>query len=387
MVTRSIFITVIPLVFTTGCFWNSLGIDLTLGGTGLDGFVSLSSVEYPDPEWEEGEPEDHGLSSVELEAFAEVAGELDSSCLMVIHDGVLVGEWYWDGFDRHTDLSNIFSVTKSITSILVGIAEHQGLLSIDDPASDSISTWVGTASEGVTIQNLISNDSGRFWSFQSDYNDLDVATDKTAYGVGLSQQYAAGTMWEYNNSAIQTLQEVLSTAVGQDLDSYAQENLFEPIGATMSLGHDGSGNPMTYQGVSASCDDLARLGYLALRHGYWDGQWVVPPWWLQEATQPSTALNDAYGYMWWLNRDGHVVEPSFPGRIEYDGQLIPASTEEAFMAIGAFGQLVYVDPEEDYVVVRLFEVPDPVSAFSTDPDPVGAQDVETLMTAFEAAKI
>lgn len=316
-----------------------------------------------------------------------VAEEWDTSCMMVIHDGVLVGEWYWDGFTRHTDVENVFSVTKSVTSMLVGIAQADGDLNIDEKASKYISKWKNTPSKNVRIRNLISNNSGRFWSVDSDYGGLLYADNHTEYAVGLSQQFAPGTVWEYNNAAIQTLEAVLSNAVGQDLGEYAEEKLFERIGASASMGVDPSGNSLTYQGVRASCDDMARFGYLALREGRWKDKQVVPKQWVQNATKPSTNLNDAYGYMWWLNREGHVVQPSFPDRVEYDGQLVPAADEDVYSALGAFGQLVIVDPDEEYVIVRLQNVPDVNTALATSPDPTGVAQLQELLTAFEAAKI
>jgi len=342
---------------------------------------------YPDPDWTTEAPEQHGLSADGLQAMAAAADQLDSSCLMVIHDGVLVGEWYWDGFDRNTDVVNLFSATKSITSTLVGIAQTEHTLQVEQTAASYIPRWVNTDSARVTVRNLISNDSGRFWSFESDYvTGLLPAPDQTAYAIALSQQHEPGVVWEYNNAAIQTLAVVLSQSTGQDILRFAQDQLFDPIGASARMGQDPSGGALAYQGATASCSDMARFGYLALREGQWKGEQIVPKQWIEQATQPSTELNDAYGYMWWLNRKGHVVEPSFPGRVEYDGQLVPGASEELFFAIGAFGQLVIVDPKDEYVIVRLQNIPDLNVGFATSVDPVGMKQLRAIVTAFEDAK-
>ncbi|MFO7562358.1 MAG: serine hydrolase domain-containing protein [Enhygromyxa sp.] len=306
----------------------------------------------------------------------------------MIHDGVLVGEWYWDGFNRDADVANVFSVTKSITSTLVGIAEAEGALDIEQRASTYIPAWAGTASEDVRVRNLISNDSGRFWSFESDYvSGLLPAPDQTAYALGVAQQFEPGTVWEYNNTAIQSLAQVLARATDHTVADYAQQKLFEPISASASMALDPSGNPLTYQGVSASCDDMARFGYLALRQGQWKGEQIVPKAWFERATRPSTKLNDAYGYMWWLNQPGHVVTPSFPGRVEYDGQLVPGAPEHIYTAIGAFGQLVIVDPVDEYVIVRLQDVSDLQAELAASPDPVGITQLREISSAFENAKL
>ncbi len=336
---------------------------------------------YPNPDWMLGEPEDHGLSSEGLEALAMVAEGFDSNCMLVIHEGVLVGEWYWNGYDATTDQPNVFSVTKSFTSALVGIAAHEGLLDIEDSAADYIEEWAGTESEVVTIRNLISNDSGRRWDFTVDYLQMTGANDQTQFAIDLTQQHAPGEWWEYNNSAIQTLERVLEVATGEDVEDYAKARLFWPIGASMAMTRDAAGNPQTYQGISASCRDLARFGYLYLRNGTWANQvQVVPADWIAASIVPSTSLNSAYGFMWWLNVDGHWIKPSAPLREEGDGQLFPDAPDELYAAVGALGQVIVVDPVEGYVFVRLGDATDIT-------DLTGFNKLTALWDAFAEAKL
>jgi CubicO group peptidase (beta-lactamase class C family) len=336
---------------------------------------------YPDPDWDQEPPEDHGLDPVALEAFAQFVGDNNSDCLVVVHAGVIVGEWYWNGFTPETDSANVYSVTKSITSALVGIAQERGELSIDDPAAAYVTEWMGGPSEVVVLRNLISNDSGRHWDFFADYVQMGLEPDQTAFAIGLDQQYEPDTWWEYNNAAIQTLERVLSAATGQDVGDYAAARLFEPIGMTAAYGRDGSGNPLTYQGVTASCRDLARFGYLFLRDGRWaGGVQVVPQAWVAESTVPSTPLNSGYGYMWWLNQDGHYVLPSAPLRQEADGQLVPGAPEHLYSAVGAFGQLVIVDRVGEYVVVRLGAQP-------ASGDLLGLEFLRDVWVEFSAALV
>jgi len=307
---------------------------------------------YPEPDWMAGVPEEHGLSSAGLAAMADLAEQKNSNCLVVTRDGVLVGEWYWNDFGPEVDQDNVYSVTKSITSALVGIAEDEGSLDVEGPAG--FPEWKGTASEAVRVRDLISNDSGRAWTFDKDYVQMGLAPNQTNFALGLGQDHAVGTWWEYNNAAIQTLERALSTATGSDVGDYAEQRLFSKIHMSAKFGRDGAGDPLTYQGVSASCRDLARFGYLYLRGGRWaGGVQVVPSAWVAASIAPSTALNDAYGFMWWLNREGHWVQPSVPLRTEGDGQLLPTAPAEVFAAIGAFGQFVVVDPTTDSVWVRL----------------------------------
>ena len=337
-----------------------------------------AEVIYPDPEWQPGAPEDHGLSSEGLAAMAKAAEKMDSNCLVVTQGGVLVGEWYWNGFDAGKDQDNVYSVTKSITSALVGIAADLGQLDIEAPTG--FAEWTGTESEAVTIRNLISNDSGRQWDFDGDYIGLTFAPDQTQYGVDREHQHPIGSWWEYNNAAIQTLERALASATASDLAVYVQDQLFSKLGMTASMGHDNEGNPLTYQGVSASCRDLARFGYLYLRGGKWaGGVQVVPEAWVAASIQPSTTHNTAYGFMWWLNHPGHWILPSVPVRTEGAGKLVPKAPNEVFAAVGAFGQFIVVDPTTESVWVRLGP---------TDlGDSSGFGKLAELWDAFEAAQL
>jgi len=311
-------------------------------------------IVYPDPDWAVEAPEAHDLDSILLEEAADFAAEHASNCLVVTRNGVIVGEWYWNDWGATTE-QNVFSVTKSITNALVGIAQERGELDVTERASGYISEWVGTASEDVTIQNLISNDSGRHWDFITDYLRMAIlARDKTSVAVGLGQQYDPGTEWKYNNSAIQTLEPVLNLATGMDVADYADEVLFAPLGMASRYGRDAVGNPMTFAGAECSCRDLARFGYLYLRRGRWSGgRQIVPEDWVEASIQPSTSLNSAYGYMWWLNREGRWVAPSVPDHKTGEGKPMKTLPENVFGANGAFNQIILVDPDTDVVFTRI----------------------------------
>lgn len=349
--------------------------------------TTLMPLTYPNGSWQRGAPEDHGLAPAGLAALHEIAAELGSTALLLLHAGVVVSEWYAPNYGPDKVHANLFSVTKSVTSTLVGVAVDKGLLRLDDRASKYLTSWAGTRSEAVTVRNLLANDSGRFWSPESDYDALLYGDDQTRYGLGLEQAEPPGSHWEYNNAAIQTLQGVLEQATGEEVEAFAQRELFEPIGMQATFTRDAAGNALVYQGLSTSAHGIARFAHLIARGGAWKGEQIVSKAWLAEATRPGTALNSAYGYMWWLNREGHVIEPSFPDRVEYDRRLMPAANEQVFAALGAFGQLVIIDPVHDYVVIRLQEVLDLQAALASDPNPVGINKMIAVTAAFEAAKL
>ena len=306
---------------------------------------------WPVPDWEAVDPAEAGLDPAALADMAAAAERAGSECLVVTRDGALVGEWYWDGFDPQRE-REVFSVTKSITATLVGIAQDRGLLDIDDPASDYIEEWRGTPSEGVTIRNLVSNDSGRYHDFDTDYVQMaGRAEDKTAFSIGLTQQQAPGETWVYNNAAIQTLDAVLEEATGMPTADFATEALFEPLGMGTSLSTDASGNALTFMGAQASCRDLARFGLLHLRDGTWAGEQVVSSAWVDEATRPSQSLNPAYGFLWWLNREGDIGVGT--GDDAREGSIAGAADSTSYAALGLFNQVVGVFPSSGVVVTRL----------------------------------
>ena len=324
--------------------------------TGAEAASTRTPGPFPGAEFATGRPEDHGLDPADLAALDRYYEANDSNCVAVVHDGVLVHERYWNGTDAGTD-QEIFSATKSITSLLVGIAQDQELLDIDDPAADYIPEWRGTASEAVTIRDLLSNDSGRHYDFQTDYVEMAVgARDKTGFAVELAQDDPPGTAWAYNNSAIQTLEAVLEEATGGDVAEFAEANLFAPIGMTSTINHDPAGNTLTFMGGQASCQDLARFGLLALREGEWDGEQVVSADYVREATRSSQALNSVYGYLWWVNSDGPRVagldgtgDPVVADR----SWAWPDAPPDTYAAQGLGGQLSIVIPSEGLVVTRL----------------------------------
>ena len=301
-------------------------------------------------------PDELGFDAKVLDRLAREAEAAGSTCFLVARDGVVAGEWYWnDGAPEKAQ--EVFSVTKSVTSTLVGLARADGDLDLADPASAYVPEWKGTPSEKVTVRNLLSNDSGRFWSQQSDYGTLLQARDRTAYAVGLEQAAAPGTVWAYNNAAIQTLDRVIRSATGTTTQVYAQQRLFEPLGmASTQMTLDASGkSTQAFFGMQSTCLDLARFGQLFEQDGEWDGEQLLPQAWVKDAVgRSSQRLNAAYGLLWWLNRKGpQLGAVEEVGAQPRSGQLVPGAPEDLYAAIGFGGQVVMVDPGSGTVVVRL----------------------------------
>jgi CubicO group peptidase (beta-lactamase class C family) len=313
---------------------------------------------YPGETWRHARPQALGFSSRRMEAIAHDARPSRSTCLLVARKGKVVGEWNWGGVEPETP-REVFSVTKSITSTLVGMAQADGDLDVDERAKRYIEEWRGTKSASVTILDILSNVSGRFWDIGTDYGDLPQAEDRTQFAIDLDQLYPPGTVWTYNNAAIQTLDRVVSTATGEETRAFAAERLFGPLGMTHTqMTADPAGNTNAFFGTQTTCEDLARFGYLFLRHGRWGDDQVVPRSWVKAAVgRPSQDHNAAYGLLWWLNRKGPIIGPldtDAPGQPTPPvGQTMPGLPANAFTAQGLGGQVVLVDPRSETVVVRI----------------------------------
>jgi CubicO group peptidase (beta-lactamase class C family) len=329
-------------------------------------------VTYPGDEWAAVDPATAGFDPAALGRLDEAAAAAGSTCLVVTRDGAVVDERYWQGSTADTP-REAFSVTKSVTSTLVGIAQDADRLELDDPAADYLPEWRGTTSEAVTVENLLRNDSGRHWDLATDYRDMAIgASDKTAFALALGQDAPPGDVWAYNNSAIQTLSAVLETATGEEPVDYARTHLFEPLGmADSTLTTDAAGNALTFMGLRTTCLDLARFGYLMLRDGVWDGEQVVSSGYVEQATgRSSTELNAAYGLLWWLNRQGTIATPALAttgiddGSGARRGQLVPGAPDDAFWALGFRNQIVAVMPSEGIVAVRMGAAPPPGAPFT-----------------------
>ncbi|HEY7440519.1 MAG TPA: serine hydrolase [Acidimicrobiia bacterium] len=343
------------------------------------GSARLGTV--PGSEWEKVSPASQGLDASKLDTIAKTAQTNASNCLAVVRNGKLADEWYFRGTTADTP-RQVFSATKSFTSTLIGIAQDEGKLRITDSASRWIPEWRGTPAQVVTVRDLLSNDSGREWSLRTDYVELIRAKDQTAFAVSLRQTSAPGTVWAYNNSAIQTLQRVLRGVTGEDVGTFAQQHIFGPLGmrdTTMSA--DAAGNTQTYTGIRSTCRDMARFGLMVLDHGRWGNRQIVSSGWLVAATgASSTPLNAAYGYLWWLNRAGVIAGPlaasdisAAANRTTTRGQLVPGAPVDMFWAIGLGNQIVQIDPGSKTVVVRL-------GAASTRPRTFAPKDASRVVT-------
>jgi len=307
---------------------------------------------YPGTSWQR---EDAG-EFTDLDASLARDG---STCVAVVRDGKLVHDAYWNGGAPERS-QKVYSIAKSLTSILAGTFADEGALDLDASAAEQVDEWRGTDAEAVTVRSLLAMTSGRLWSDAADTRMIRSTADQTSFAVGLPQASEPGDEWVYDNAAVQTLESVLDDVAGSDdVVGIAQERLLGPLGMDdTEWGRDAAGNALTYSGMSSTCLDLARVGHLMINDGVWDGDQVVSADYVDQATSPSSDLNAAYGLLWWTNAEGRVVEvlrqAGFPSdKAPYEGRLAPDVPDDAYWAFGYGNQYVAVVPSEGVVAVRL----------------------------------
>jgi CubicO group peptidase (beta-lactamase class C family) len=300
-----------------------------------------------------------GLDGAALETMAQRAQADGANCLVVQRDGQILREWNFDETSP-TALQEGFSTTKSVAALLVGIAQDQGLLSVDQAASDFITEWKGTPSETVTIRQLLAMTSGRYFDFQTDYAQMAfLAQDKSGFAIDLEQQAEPGTVWEYNNSAVQTLEVVLKRATNMAVTDFANTNFFQPLGINSRLVTDAAGNAGLFAGMQTSCRDLAVIGQLMLDEGQFAGKQIVSAKFVQEAIAQSSQLKADYGLLWWLDASG------------------------AYYMSGACGQVSMAIPETGVVVslMRLTDLSSPQNLLTCG----GESSEEIILEGMSAA--
>ncbi len=289
--------------------------------------------------------------------------ELDE--LVDAHQSVTTMVWV-DGERVHTNFSKgadrpwrVYSMTKSIVSLVTGIAQDEGLINLDDHVSRYVPEWASGESSEVTIRHLLTMTSGRTWTPQLDDEMVSLADNQSVFACAVGQSGKAGGVWQYDNMAAQVLEPVLTAALGRDIEAFARERLFEPLGlSTISWERDRSHNLLTYAGITASGADVGALGQLVLNQGVANGRQLVPSAFLAEATGVGSAINPAYGFLWWINVDGYVYDGGRAVGLDHDdvprnGRLVPGAPADTIWSLGWGSQMMTIIPSLGVVALRL----------------------------------
>ena len=258
---------------------------------------------------------------------------------------------WWHPYYRRGDLHTLQSVTKTVTSMVIGTAVARGEFpSLDTPVlsffnPDSVAN-VDERKRRMTIRHLLTMTAGIDWDENKPYGDptntaigLEASYDWVKYTIDRPMMEEPGTRFNYNSGASELLAHVFWRATGVDVEEYAARHLFGPVGIrNWYWKRTPAGVPDTEGGLYLASEDLARLWYLFLRGGEWNGRQVVTRDWVRLSTSPAVAVGNRpggahYGLKWWL----------YPNPAD--------STKVMWAGSGFGGQFPIAIPEKDLVVV------------------------------------
>jgi CubicO group peptidase (beta-lactamase class C family) len=266
--------------------------------------------------------------------------------LVIQNDSILFENYYRDY--QADDISNIFSASKSITSLLVGIAFDEGLIkSIDEPITNYISELNDAAPEfkKLTIKHLLNMQSGI--KFKEAYLNPFAEVTKLYYGENLLKQisklefeYQPGEVHKYQSVSTAILGILVEKVSGKELGQYLEEKVWKPMSmehrATWSVDDNKNRTAKAFCCLNTTARDLAKIGRLYLNSGNWNGVQIVSKSWIEASRTPNTD-NDCYQYQWYSRNDNLQKDNS------------------SFYALGILGQYMFVNPENDLIIVRLGE--------------------------------
>ncbi len=299
---------------------------------------------WPTAEWKRASPESQGMDS---NALLETIRRKDFDAvglhsLLVIRNGYIVTEAYrypYTASTRHI----MNSVTKSFTSTTLGIAIDDGLIKgvherVIPFFAKKYDLPADVRNRELTIEDLLTMRSGMNWNDNApsgfSYNGLVSSEDWTRFALGAPMLTKRGQMFDYNTGNSQILAGILDEVTDGHYEDYARAKLLDPIGIRdYTWIKDPTGVPAGGHGLAMTSEDLARLGFLYLNEGRWEGKRVVSGKWTRTAVIPRVESRQdfnrgySYAYHWWV------------------------MGKNVFSAQGYGGQMLFVFPEKDLIVV------------------------------------
>lgn len=272
--------------------------------------------------------------------FLKVQGT--QSLLICRNDTLIFEKYYNNTFPNQ--VYTIFSVTKSFTSILTSIAIEEGYIkSVNQPVSDFIPEFKTGWKAEMTISHLLNMTSGLA---EADYKDLIrllffyYGKDHDKQLKKLKMRFHPGQHFQYSSMTTELLGLCLERATGKKFDAYLKEKIWNPLGMEYRalISTDERGNAKTFGGLSVTPIDLMKLGLLLLHNGQWQGKQLIPVSWIEEVRcrDRHEGRSLSYSHSFWLD--------TYPMENVYD--------KNDFFAGGYGGQIVYVNPENQTVIIR-----------------------------------
>jgi CubicO group peptidase (beta-lactamase class C family) len=308
------------------------------------------SCEEPGRSWSRASAADVGMDAAKLRDAVDYGTSQASSAVRVFRHGCLVAEDRLAPATRDTQFES-WSLAKSITALVFGRAMTLGLISPDDPIGSLLPEADGPHG-AITARDLLTMTGGLRWNGLRDYDIF--MPDRLRDALTVDVVRPPGTFYEYSQSGPALLAEAVSRAVGEDFQTFAQRELFGPLGieaGSWMWRRDAAGHTQGFFGLNMNADDFGRLGELMRRKGVWRGKRLLSQRVVREAVSP-TATNGCYGWMIWVNAAVPCVSPRVSERPVSDERSFPGLPSDMYYYAGLFGQLVAVFPSQGVIVVR-----------------------------------
>ncbi|MFN8476077.1 MAG: serine hydrolase [Anaerolineae bacterium] len=289
---------------------------------------------WPTNGWRTSTPEEQSVDSVKLAAAVRAARQQDMHLhsLFIVRNGAVLLDvpfYPYDGQSAH----DLASVTKSVMTTLVAIAAAQGKLDLDAPMvsffPDRVIANRDAAKERITVRHLASMASG--------LDSVGMAQDEGTLAAMVNSpdwvQFALdrkvvsepGTQFVYDSPGMHLLSAILQKATGMTALEFARQNLFEPLGIhDYNWESDPQGITHGWGDLFLRPQDAAKIGYLWLNKGVWDGKQLVPQQWVEDSVkvQHKTGMGDDYGYGWWITPESGTY--SAEGRGGQNIKVVPS---------------------------------------------------------------
>jgi CubicO group peptidase (beta-lactamase class C family) len=302
--------------------------------------------------WETTDPGTLGWCPEQINNLYAFLEQENTIGFIILKDGKIILEKYFGTF---TDQSLWYwaSAGKTITSFLVGKAQEENLLNINDRTSIYLGAgWTNctlSQENNITIKNQLTMTSG--------LNDGVIDNDCTE-PICLEYIADAGTRWAYHNAPYTLLDDVLQSATAVNLNTYTQLKLKNPTGMT------GGWTTIDYNNVYFSTvRSMARFGLLMLGNGAWNGNQLINPNYFGEMVNTSQNLNKSYGYLWWLNGKPNYMLPTT--QLIFPGSYAADAPTDMIAGLGRDGQIVSISQSSGLVFVRIGEAPSSTSSVPT----------------------
>lgn len=291
---------------------------------------------------------------------------------------------------------NVFSSTKSVISILTGMAYDQGKLHIDDPIDKYLPNgpgWGDEAHRMITIRDLLTETAGLRESILAELSTVVIDPNVAQEALAQPLEHKPGTHFEYTQRVPDLLSFIVQQAIGQDLQDFAQEYFFGPLGIPKNAYfwlRDRSGITYGYAHLFIKPTDFAKLGLFMQNGGVWKGRRLLSQDYITQAIATSPK-NPCYSFLFWNNKGIPCTSANIPAAETLDRNAIPSAPKDLFAMVGALQQNNFIIPSLNMTVtwtgILGDYTTDPAQFLSASPGPLYWDFFGILMKAVQDVKV